>query len=137
MMKSFRAVTISRGMVYGNADSLRALLEWKPDWAVTAEVEKSIGYKISELKVATVDPSDLVKVAGSRPWESLTVPKNQTTKNRYGEPVLKKRRDEGKKPATCSACGNKFLSASAKTAGFSCVRGTKSGCGKSTWTKFD
>ena len=52
-------------------------------------------------------------------------------------PAFLKRRDEGKKPATCTACGNKFRSASGKTSGFTCVRGTKSGCGKSAWTKFD
>ena len=30
----------------------------------------------------------------------------------HGEPVLKKLRDEGKKPATCTTCGHPFLSKS-------------------------
>ena len=56
--------------------------------------------------------SDLEGVAdaelSSRAWttrssESITVPKRRTTEDKYGEPVLKKRRDEGKKPATVQA----------------------------------
>ena len=133
LIKSFKAVTVYRGMVYGNAESLELLRGWRNDWAVTVDLEKSIGYKISELEVATVDPSELVNVAGSRPWEARTVPKRRTTKDKHGEPVLKKLRDEGKKPATCTACGNKFLSAAKVrpcNPGIKCVRGTKSGCGK-------
>ena len=83
-------------------------------------------------------PTDLVTVAGSRPWEARTVPKKRTTENKHGEPVLKKRRDEGKKPASCSACGNKFLTGSTPPKQIYCVRGTKPGCGKSSpHTKLD
>ena len=128
LIKSFRAVTVCRGMVYGNPESLDLLRGWRGDWAVTVDLEKSIGYKLSDLKVATVDPSELVNVAGSLPWEARTVPKKRTTENERGEPVLKKRRDEGKKPASCSACGNKFLTGSTKQ--IRCVRGTKPGCNK-------
>ena len=110
LIKSFRAVTVSRGMVYGNPESLQQLQGWDDDWAEKADLETSIGYKISELEVATVDASELAKVAGSRPWEARTVPKRRTTEDKYGEPVLKKRRDEGKKPATCTGCGHKFVS---------------------------
>ena len=39
------------------------------------------------------------------------MPKRRTTEDKYGEPVLKKRRDEGKKWATCTGCGHQFLSA--------------------------
>ena len=63
------------------------------------------------------------------------MPKKRTTENELGEPVLKKRRDEGKKPATCGACGNKFLYGGGLTKGFRCVRGTKSGCGTASKTK--
>ena len=42
------------------------------------------------------------------------MPKKRTMKNESGERVLKKRRDEGKKPATCTACGHPFLSKSTK-----------------------
>ena len=63
------------------------------------------------------------------------MPKKRTMKNESGERVLKKRRDEGKKPATCTACGNKFFSKSKpnppKKPGITCVNGTKKGCGKS------
>ena len=130
VIKSFRAVTVFRGMVYGNHDSLRQLKGWSGDWAVTTKLETSIGYKISDLEVATVDPSELVKVAGSRPWESRTVPKKRTTENKHGEPVLKRLRDEGKKPATCP-CGNTFVSAAKlrpENPGIKCVG--KKGCGK-------
>ena len=132
MMKSVRVVTVFRGKVYGNPESLTLLQGWDDAWAEKADLEKSIGYKISDLEVATVDPSELVKVAGSRPWEARTVPKKRTTKDKYGEPVLKKRRDEGKKPASCSACGNKFLTGSMPPKRIRCVRGTKPGCGKYT-----
>ena len=137
VIKSFKAVSISGGKVYGNPESLTLLQGWDDAWAEKADLEKSIGYKISDLEVATVDASDLAKVAGSRPWEARTVPKRRTTKDKYGEPVLKKRRDEGKKPASCSACGNKFLYGGGLTKGFRCVRGTKAGCGTSSKTKLD
>ena len=133
VIKSFRAVTISDGMVYGNVDSLRQLKGWSGDWAVTTKLETSIGCKISDLEMATVDASDLVTVAGSRPREARTVPKRRTTKDEHGEPVLKKLRDEGKKPATCTrtTCGCKFLSSSKERNGFvQCPRGK--GCGQYT-----
>ena len=112
LMRSFKAVTVYRGMVYGNPESLDLLQGWDDAWTEKADLERSIGYKISELEVATADASDLAKVAGSRPWESRTVPKKRTTENKHGEPVVKRRRDEGKKPATCAGCGKKFLSKS-------------------------
>ena len=112
LMKSFRVVTISGGKVYGNPESLLQLQDWDDDWAEKDDLETSIGCALSELEVATADASDLAKVAGSRPWESRTVPKKRTTENKHGEPVVKRRRDEGKKPATCAGCGKKFLSKS-------------------------
>jgi len=130
LMRSFKAVTVYRGMVYGNPESLDLLQGWDDAWTEKADLERSIGYKISELEVATVDPSELVKVAGSRPWESRTVPKKRTTENKHGEPVLKRLRDEGKKPATCP-CGNTFVSAAKlrpENPGIKCVG--KKGCGK-------
>ena len=132
LMRSFKAVTVYRGMVYGNPESLDLLQGWDDAWTEKADLERSIGYKISELEVATVDPSELVNVAGSRPWEARTVPKKRTTENKHGEPVLKRLRDEGKKPASCSACGNKFLTGSMPPNRIRCVRGTKPGCGKYT-----
>ena len=137
LMKSFRVVTVFRGKVYGNPESLTLLQGWDDAWAEKADLEKSIGYKISDLEVATVDASDLAKVAGSLPWEARTVPKRRTTKDEHGEPVRKKLRDEGKKPATCFACGNKFLYGGGLTAGFRCARGTKPGCGSRGKTKLD
>ncbi len=133
LIKSFKAVAISGGKVYGNIESLTLLQGWSDDWKEKKDLETTIGCPLSELEVATVDASDLAKVAGSRPWEARTVPKRRTTEDKYGEPVLKKLRDEGKKPATCTACGNKFLSAAKVrpcNPGIKCVRGTKSGCGK-------
>ena len=130
LMRSFKAVTVYRGMVYGNPESLDLLQGWDDAWTEKADLERSIGYEISELEVATVDPSELVKVAGSRPWESRTVPKKRTTENKHGEPVLKRLRDEGKKPATCP-CGNTFVSAAKlrpENPGIKCVG--KKGCGK-------
>ena len=111
LMRSFKAVTIYRGMVYGNPESLDLLLGWSDAWTEKADLERSIGYKISDLAMATVDPSELVTVADGRAWMggAQTVPKSRTTENKHGEPVLKKRRDEGKKPATCP-CGHQFLS---------------------------
>ncbi len=102
LMRSFKAVTIYRGMVYGNPESLDLLLGWSDAWTEKADLERSIGYKISDLEVATVDASDLVKVAGGCTWMGggHTVPKRRTTKDEHGEPVRKKLRDEGKKPAT-------------------------------------
>ena len=126
LMKSFRVVTVFRGKVYGNPESLTLLQGWDDAWAEKADLEKSIGYKISDLEVATVDASDLAKVAGSRPWEARTVPKRRTTKDEHGEPVLKKRRDEGKKPATCTACGHKWPS---KSQLFRALRGAKGSSG--------
>ena len=73
---------------------------------------------------AAFDADDLVKVGGCRPWESRTVPKKRTTKDEHGEPVRKKLRDEGKKPATCP-CGNTFFSSaklSSKRPGIPCRR---------------
>ena len=130
LMKSFRVVTVFRGKVYGNPESLTLLQGWDDAWAEKADLEKSIGYKISDLEMATVDASDLVTVAGARPWESRTVPKKRTTENKHGEPVLKRLRDEGKKPATCP-CGNTFVSAAKlrpENPGIKCVG--KKGCGK-------
>ena len=112
LMRSFKAVAISAGMVYGNPESLTLLQGWGDDWKEKKKLETTIGYKISELKVATVDAGDLVNVAGARPWEARTMPKSRTTEDQYGETVLKKLRDEGKKPATCGACCHQFLSAS-------------------------
>ena len=112
LIKSFKAVSISGGKVYGNPESLTLLQGWSDDWKEKKDLERSIGCPLSELEMATVDASDLVKVAGSRPWESETVPKKRTTENKHGEPVRKKLRDEGKKPATCTACGHPFLSSS-------------------------
>ena len=133
LIKSFKAVTVYRGMVYGNAESLELLRGWRNDWAVTVDLEKSIGYKISELEVATVDPSELVNVAGSRPWEARTVPKRRTTKDKHGEPVLKKLRDEGKKPATCTACGHKWPSKSTKFKNGGCIMCTRCGAYKAKY----
>jgi len=110
LMRSFRVVAISDGMVYGNSESLLQLQGWSDDWKEKKDLETTIGCPLSELEVATADASDLVNVAGSRPWEARTVPKKRTTENKYSEPVLKKRRDEGKKPATCTACDHQFLS---------------------------
>ena len=120
------------------ASTLREQLgAWRRDWPITERLEAAIGCKVSELTAAKVDADDLVTIDdGGRPWEKRTVPKKRTTEGKYGEPVLKKRRDEGKKPATCTDCGNKFLSKSALTSGFTCVRGTKPGCGKRN-TKYD
>ena len=126
LIKSFGAATVFRGKVYGNPESLTLLQGWDDAWAEKADLEKSIGYKISDLEVATVDASDLAKVAGSRPWEARTVPKRRTTKDEHGEPVLKKRRDEGKKPATCTACGHKWPS---KSQLFRALRGAKGSSG--------
>jgi hypothetical protein len=126
LMKSFRVVTISAGKVYGNPESLLQLQSWDDDWEEKANLETSIGCALSELEVATVDASDLAKVAGSRPWEARTVPKRRTTKDEHGEPVLKKRRDEGKKPATCTACGHKWPS---KSQLFRALRGAKGSSG--------
>ena len=133
VIKSFRAVTISDGMVYGNVDSLRQLKGWSGDWAVTTKLETSIGCKISDLEMATVDASDLVTVAGSRPWEARTVPKRRTTKDEHGEPVLKKRRDEGKKPATCTGCGHKWPSKSTKFKNGGCIMCTRCGAYKAKY----
>ena len=133
LIKSFKAVTVYRGMVYGNAESLELLRGWRNDWAVTVDLEKSIGYKISELEVATVDPSELVNVAGSRPWEARTVPKRRTTKDKHGEPVLKKLRDEGKKPATCTGCGHKWPSKSTKFKNGGCIMCTRCGAYKAKY----
>ena len=52
------------------------------------------------------------------------MPKKRTMKDESGERVLKKRRDEGKKPATCP-CGHQFLSKcklSSKRPGIPCGR---------------
>ena len=133
VIKSFRAVTISDGMVYGNVDSLRQLKGWSGDWAVTTKLETSIGRKISDLEMATVDASDLVTVAGSRPWEARTVPKRRTTKDEHGEPVLKKLRDEGKKPATCTGCGHKWPSKSTKFKNGGCIMCTRCGAYKAKY----
>ena len=127
LIKSFRVVTISDGMVYGNPESLDQLQSWSDDWKEKKDLETTIGCPLSELEVATVDASDLVKVGGGLPWESRTLPKNRTTKDEHGEPVRKKLRDEGKKPATCTACGHKWPSKSKKFYnGFiKCARCTK------------
>jgi hypothetical protein len=130
LMRSFKVVAISAGMVYGNPESLTLLQGWGDDWKEKKDLEASIGYKISDLEMATVDASELVNVAGSRPWEARTVPKRRTTKDEHGEPVLKRLRDEGKKPATCP-CGNTFVSAAKVrpgNPGIKCVG--KKGCGK-------
>ena len=127
LIKSFGAVTISAGKVYGNPESLLLLGGWDDAWTAKKDLEASIGYKISDLEMATVDASELVKVAGSRPWEARTVPKRRTTKDEHGEPVLKKRRDEGKKPATCYGCGKKFFSSSTKFMNGGCIKCL--GCG--------
>ena len=56
------------------------------------------------------------------------VPKKRTTENELGERVKKKRRDEGKKPATCTACGLKFISKAKYQKGFiQCLQ--SKGCG--------
>ena len=133
MMKSFRVVTVFRGKVYGNPESLTLLQGWDDAWAEKADLEKSIGYKISDLEVATVDASDLAKVAGSRPWEARTVPKRRTTKDEHGEPVRKKLRDEGKKPATCTACGHKWPSKSTKFKNGGCIMCTRCGAYKAKY----
>ena len=116
LIKSFKAVVISAGKVYGNPESLDLLQGWSDDWAEKAALETSIGCPLSELEVATADASELVKVAGGCTWSGggPMVPKKRTTENKYGEPVLKKRRDEGKKPATCTACGHKWPSKAKK-----------------------
>ena len=126
LIKSFRVVTISRRKVYGNPESLDLLQGWSDDWAEKAALETSIGCPLSELEVATADASDLVKVAGSNSWSGggHMLPKSRTTKDEHGEPVRKKLRDEGKKPATCP-CGNTFFSSaklSSKRPGIPCRR---------------
>ena len=139
LMKSFGVVTISRRKVYGKPESLDQLQSWSDDWKEKKDLETTIGCPLSELEVATVDASDLAKVGDGREWMggARTVPKSRTTKDEHGEPVRKKLRDEGKKPATCFACGNKFLYGGGLTAGFRCARGTKPGCGSRGQTKLD
>ena len=80
-----------------------------------------------------VDADDLVTVGGGRRWESRTVPKKRTRKDESGERVLKRRRDEDGKPATCTACGNKFFSKAKPVAargGFYITCGGKKNCRK-------
>ena len=129
LIKSFKAVVISAGKVYGNPESLDLLQGWSDDWAEKAALETSIGCPLSELEVATADASELVKVAGGCTWSGggPMLPKSRTTKDEHGEPVRKKLRDEGKKPATCTACGHKWPSKSKKFYnGFiKCARCTK------------
>ena len=127
LMKSFGVVTISRRKVYGKPESLDQLQSWSDDWKEKKDLETTIGCPLSELEVATVDPSELVNVAGSRPWEARTVPKRRTTKDKYGEPVLKKLRDEGKKPATCGGCGKQFFSSTIVFKNGGCIK--CAGCG--------
>ena len=136
LIKTMRVALIRNQEFFGHPDTLKAFDAYDPAWPITKRLEAEIGCEVSELTAAAFDADDLVKVGGCRPWESRTLPKKRTRENKHGELVKKKRSDERKKRATCSACGNKFLSASAKTAGFVCVRGTKSGCG-SRQTKFD
>ena len=138
LIKTMRVALFREKVFFGHPATLEAFHAYDPAWPITTRLEAEIGCKVSELTAAAFDADDLVTIDdGGRPWESRTVPKKRTKENERGERVLKKRRDEGKKPATCTACGNKFRSASGKTSGFTCVRGTKSGCGKSAWTKFD
>ena len=133
LIKSFGAATVFRGKVYGNPESLTLLQGWDDAWTAKKDLEASIGYKISDLEMATVDASELVKVAGSRPWEARTVPKRRTTKDEHGEPVLKKRRDEGKKPATCTGCGHKWPSKSTKFKNGGCIMCTRCGAYKAKY----
>ena len=126
VIKSFKAVSISGGKVYGNPESLTLLQVWSDDWKEKKDLETTIGCPLSELEVATADASDLVKVAGSNSWSGggHMLPKSRTTKDEHGEPVRKKLRDEGKKPATCP-CGNTFFSSaklSSKRPGIPCRR---------------
>ena len=132
LMKSFRVVTISRRKVYGNPESLDQLQSWSDDWKEKKDLETTIGCPLSELEVATVDASDLVKVGGGLPWESRTLPKNRTTKDEHGEPVRKKLRDEGKKPATCD-CGHKFLSKSKTFFNGGCIKCLRCGAFKAKY----
>ena len=113
---------------FGNDATLTSMCAWDRGWGITERLEAAIGCKVSELTAAEVDADDLAKVDGCRPWEKRTVPTKRTTVNELGERVKKKRRDEGKKPATCPDCGNTFPYGGYKTEGFMCV-GTE-GCGK-------
>jgi len=135
LMKSFRVVTISRRKVYGNPESLDQLQSWSDDWKEKKDLETTIGCPLSELEVATADASDLVTVAGARPWSGggHTVPKKRTTEDKYGEPVLKKLRDEGKKPATCTACGHKWPSKSTRFKNGGCIECTRCGTFKAKY----
>ena len=132
LMKSFGVVTISRRKVYGKPESLDQLQSWSDDWKEKKDLETTIGCPLSELEVATVDASDLVKVGGGLPWESRTLPKNRTTKDEHGEPVRKKLRDEGKKPATCP-CGHKFLSKSKTFFNGGCIKCLRCGAFKAKY----
>ena len=133
VIKSFKAVSISGGKVYGNPESLTLLQGWSDDWKEKKDLETTIGCPLSELEMATVDASDLVTVAGARPWEARTVPKRRTTEDKHGEPVRKKLRDEGKKPATCTGCGHKWPSKSTKFKNGGCIMCTRCGAYKAKY----
>ena len=133
LMKSFGVVTISRRKVYGKPESLDQLQSWSDDWKEKKDLETTIGCPLSELEMATVDASDLVTVAGARPWEARTVPKRRTTEDKHGEPVRKKLRDEGKKPATCTGCGHKWPSKSTKFKNGGCIMCTRCGAYKAKY----
>ena len=133
LMKSFGVVTISRRKVYGKPESLDQLQSWSDDWKEKKDLETTIGCPLSELEMATVDASDLVTVAGALPWEARTVPKRRTTEDKHGEPVRKKLRDEGKKPATCTGCGHKWPSKSTKFKNGGCIMCTRCGAYKAKY----
>ena len=62
-----------------------------------------------------------------------TLPKRRTTTNQHGEPVRKKLRDEGKKPATCTACGHKWPSKSTRFKNGGCIECTRCGTFKAKY----
>ena len=122
LIKTMDVALISEQKFFGHPATLKAFDAYDPAWPITKRLEAEIGCEVSELTAAAFDADDLVKVGGCRPWESRTVPKKRTTKDEHGERVLKKRRDEGKKPATCAGCGHKFLSATKTFKNGGCIK---------------
>jgi len=135
LIKTMRVALFREKVFFGHPKTLEELNSYDPAWPITQRLEAEIGCKVKELTAAAFDPDDLVTIETGERYESTsrTVPKKRTKENERGERVLKKRRDEGKKPATCP-CGNKFLSNRKpnppRQPGIPCVNGTKAGCGR-------
>ena len=122
LIKTMRVALIREQKFFGHPKTLEELNAYDRAWPITKRLEAEIGCEVSELTAAAFDADDLAKVDGCRPWEKRTVPKKRTTKDEHGEPVLKKRRDEGKKPATCGGCGKQFLSKSETFRNGGCIK---------------